>query len=663
VTVGFSGEGLGAVLRKVLPARLRESFGARLVAGVMLTTMIMAVVQFALTESTVEARLLDGYRDRQAESVRSIQTAVAGVAESLDEGEDPVDEALEEAGEVLDFIGGQHGIEHVHLVDRDGVVVASHPAEHIGETVRTAAVLDVLSVPATRYAGDLGTHSGDLAQLVAAVELPFGRYALVQEQELSALQQQRAEAREQSLLLVGLGLVVGLPCFYLLFGRRLQRQHRLLQEAARRDGLTGLLNHRSFQDGIRKAVERQQPYGHALVLALVDIDDFKAVNDSFGHQRGDSVITALATLLSARWGRDNVFRLGGDEFAVLLDGTTERLLAADADALRATVQAELPSVTVSVGVASHTPGTSAALMNEQADAALYEAKQLGRNRVVEFAAVSRTDALITPEQVAATRKLIAEGDMEVVFQPIWDLDHAHALGYEALARPAEHYGLDGPLQAFDIAERIGHVVELDTMCRIRALGASHQLPPDALLFVNLNPRALEQDDDLPTNLLQAALAAGRLPSSIVLEITERTSAHVPTLSRVARKLRELGFLLALDDVGEGNSGLELLAALPVDFIKISREVVSTAMERKEARAVLNAVLAFAQQTDAYVIAEGIETPEMLDLVRNPDRRRATRSHGVGGAQGYLLGRPAPALDATGVPPDVLQATLETPVGV
>ena len=112
---------------------------------------------------------------------------------------------------------------------------------------------------------------------------------------------------------------------------------------------------------------------------------------------------------------------------------------------------------------------------------------------------------------------------------------------------------------------------------------------------------------------------------------------MPTLARVARKLRELGFLLALDDVGEGNSGLELLAALPVDFIKISRDMVSTAIERKEARAVLNAVLAFAQQTDAYVIAEGIETPlqatELAEL-------------GCAVGQGFLF---APAVPAAGLP--------------
>ena len=139
----------------------------------------------------------------------------------------------------------------------------------------------------------------------------------------------------------------------------------------------------------------------------------------------------------------------------------------------------------------------------------------------------------------------------------------------------------------------------------------------------------------------AVRGAGYEPHQVVLEITERTDARKELLLPEAARLRRLGFKLALDDVGAGNAGLEMLSALPVDFIKIDRAVVANAVEDRGARAVMLGIMAFARESGAFVIAEGIETEAMLELARDPDPEREARPVGAHGAQGFLLGRPAP----------------------
>ena len=142
----------------------------------------------------------------------------------------------------------------------------------------------------------------------------------------------------------------------------------------------------------------------------------------------------------------------------------------------------------------------------------------------------------------------------------------------------------------------------------------------------------------------AVRGAGYEPEQVVLEITERTDARKEILMPEAARLRALGFKLALDDVGAGNAGLEMLRALPVDFIKIDRAVVASAVEDRGARAVMLGIMAFARESGSFVIAEGIETEAMLELARDPNPAGEVRAIGAQGAQGFLLGRPAPVPD-------------------
>jgi PAS domain-containing protein len=157
----------------------------------------------------------------------------------------------------------------------------------------------------------------------------------------------------------------------------------------------------------------------------------------------------------------------------------------------------------------------------------------------------------------------------------------------------------------------------------------------------VSPQSLEHDALAGDSLVLAVRGAGYDPEQVVLEITERTDARKEILVPEAARLRALGFKLALDDVGAGNAGLEMLRAVPVDFIKIDRAVVASAIDDRGARAVMLGIMAFARESGSFVIAEGIETEAMLELARDPNPAGEARPIGAQGAQGYLLGRPAP----------------------
>jgi EAL domain-containing protein (putative c-di-GMP-specific phosphodiesterase class I) len=201
-----------------------------------------------------------------------------------------------------------------------------------------------------------------------------------------------------------------------------------------------------------------------------------------------------------------------------------------------------------------------------------------------------------------------------------------------------------PALAFEVAERIGRAHVLDALCRRAVLARAHELPPGVLLFLNVSPQSLDQDELAGDALVRAVRAAGLEPGSVVLEITERSAARLDRVVREAVRLRALGFKIALDDVGAGNAGLEMLRSLPVDFVKIDRAVIVASGKGGSARAVLHAVVSFAAEVGAFVIAEGIENEAMLAHVREPGHRPdVIRPAGVHGVQGYLLGRPSVSL--------------------
>jgi predicted signal transduction protein with EAL and GGDEF domain len=398
-----------------------------------------------------------------------------------------------------------------------------------------------------------------------------------------------------------------------------------LKKAALTDYLTGLGNHRAYQEDLHRLTSDRTNQS-SLTIALIDVDEFKALNDREGHAAGDRVLTSLARLLRSTCVAARPYRLG-------LQPSVARQ---SVERLRVAIEAELGGTTVSIGVATTDRAKSdLMLLRDEAGTALYEAKRRGRNTVVMFDEIREEAAMFLPARVAEVRDLIDGSGMGVAFQPIWDLGARRVIGYEALARPAGDNPIN-PQDAFDIAERLGKAHDLDRICRNAVLENARMLPPKALLFINVSPQSLDHEEFRGTTLVDAVVAVGFTPDRVVLEITERSLARLPVVVREAKRLRALGFALALDDAGSGNSGLEMLSQLAVDFVKIDREVIVRAQSDVGGRAVLAGIIAIAQEMRAQIIAEGIEDAAMLDLVRN-----ATRWSTISSAvQGYYLGRPS-----------------------
>lgn len=423
-------------------------------------------------------------------------------------------------------------------------------------------------------------------------------------------------------------------------------RQRLATEALT-DFITGIGNHRAFQETFHRELGHAQRHGHPVSLALLDLDDFKLVNDRHGHSQGDQVLASFATLLRSQRAGDLTFRLGGDEFAVILRDTKAHDAALVMERLRSQAQQLLPDLTMSIGVveAQHAL-VDASMLRDQADAALYQAKRQGRNQVVCFADIEHGFAAASTAKIAGLRRLLAEHDVSAVFQPIWHLGRDAILGYEALTRPSSDYGLDGPQEAFDLAEQIGRTPELDLICREAILARARELPPGALLFMNLAPQSLDHPLTAGKTLLDAVEAAGLHPSLVVLEVTEQSGTRLSTVVREVQRFRELGFQVALDDVGAGNAGLEMLRQMAVDFVKIDRRVVIEAMSNTSAAGVFAAIIAFAQRTGIPVIAEGIETETMLEALQRIGDSLGSTECPIQAVQGYLFGKPSATLPVT-----------------
>ncbi len=411
---------------------------------------------------------------------------------------------------------------------------------------------------------------------------------------------------------------------------RLAENNMHWQSLATTDPLTGLANHRAYQEALQLTMKHVLQSGEQATLALINVDELKVVNDTQGHLYGDHVLVELAGAL-ATFGTETAFRLSGDEFALVLPDTSLSQARVSLDLLRKEVANRLLGPSISIGVAITTQEEHEMdLLREQADAALREAKRQGRNSVVSFDEIRAFTSMLAPVKVQAFRRLLVEQQVTVAFQPIWSMKQGTVLAFEALTRPALTYGFSGPQEAFDIAEKLGHAHELDAICVRAILKRARELPAGVLLFLNLTPQSLAHDLLTGAVLLEAVIEAGLTVDQVVLELTERSTLPIAVVVQHARELRDLGFRLALDDAGAGNAGLEMMSQLAVDFIKIDRAVVVNAMTDKAAQGVLAGIAAIAREMEALVIAEGIENVEMLQLV---DR------NGLQAVQGYLLGRP------------------------
>jgi diguanylate cyclase (GGDEF)-like protein len=423
------------------------------------------------------------------------------------------------------------------------------------------------------------------------------------------------------------------------------------------DPLTGLGSRQLLLERADAALERRARTGGHVALLSLDLDRFKLLNDSLGHEAGDRLLIALAgRLRHCVRPSDTVARLGGDEFAVLcedlgdareVDGLVARLTAAVAEPVVVGGAELFPVCSIGVALANGQDDSAARLLRE-ADAAMYRAKEAGGG-AARFDEEMRLGAHRRLALEAELQRALRDGELETFYQPVHRLDAGRALvAVEALVRwnHPEH-GLLAPAEFIGVAEETGLIrrlgaIVLEQACaqlaRWTAAGAT-----ELRLAVNVSPRQLE-DADL-VGLVERTLAAHRIaPERICLEITE--SALVgdrPEIDARVRALKALGVCIAVDDFGTGWSSLANLGRLPVDVLKIDRSFVSVMDSDAQARRIVVAVLGLARSMGLTSVAEGVERPAQA---------RALAELGCELAQGFGFRPPVPAaqLDLTDRPP-------------
>ncbi|TWH73608.1 putative bifunctional diguanylate cyclase/phosphodiesterase [Modestobacter roseus] len=404
----------------------------------------------------------------------------------------------------------------------------------------------------------------------------------------------------------------------------------LRASSASRDPLTGLANRRGFDDALQELLAASSRGGRRISAALLDLDHFKRVNDSQGHEAGDRVLCRVADVWRRELPADAVLaRQGGDEFALLLPGFS----GAEALTLVDDIAARHPEVSLSVGVAEHRPDHSAADLMRRADRALYDAKAAGRGRC-------ELESGPSSELAGDLAAALDAGDLQVHYQPIVALPDGEVVGVEALARWTHpEHGPVPPVEFVAVAEQTGLVAALGehvlrTACTDLAgvrTGAGEQVT----LGVNVSGRELS-DPGYPARALAVLAETGFPAQHLVLEVTESlVEGESPTAVTALHQLRAAGLKVSIDDFGTGYSSLSRLDTLPADVLKLDRSFVASLGESPRRAQMLAHLAAMCQGLGLDVVAEGVETAEQA---------AAVGAVGCTFAQGWRYGRPAPLAD-------------------
>jgi diguanylate cyclase (GGDEF)-like protein len=427
-------------------------------------------------------------------------------------------------------------------------------------------------------------------------------------------------------------------------GRKVAEQE--LAHRAFHDSLTGLANRALFVDRLDHALRRDARLGLDPAVVYLDLDGFKNVNDSLGHEAGDQLLREIGRrLTSAVRAADTIARLGGDEFAILIDQSKRPIDEAEALAERV-LQALSPPmrlgdqpvvVSASIGIAAGDAAATSSSLLRDADVAMYRAKTTGRSRWVVYDPAMRSAAV---ERLRVSSDLIGAldaGQLRLVYQPIVALDDERVVGFEALLR--WHHptlGVVAPDRFIPVAEETGLIVPigrwvLGEACRTASRWQrAHPRDVPLTMAVNLSARQLASDT-LVADVAAALTDSGLAASSLVLEMTESALVRDTTVAaRRLGELRTLGVKLAIDDFGTGYSSLSYLRQFPVDILKIDQSFIRTITEPGEMPAIVHGMFDLGRTLQLETVAEGVEHAVQRDQLRDEHCTHA---------QGYLFGRP------------------------
>ncbi|MCM2972438.1 sensor domain-containing protein [Larsenimonas suaedae] len=420
-----------------------------------------------------------------------------------------------------------------------------------------------------------------------------------------------------------------------------KQAHDQIHHMAHHDALTNLPNRslfvRCIEQGLELCRERRQSTG----VLMLDLDNFKDVNDVLGHHVGDQLLMALAARLQPLLSdHDIMARIGGDEFAIVVPAChTIDALEALATRLLSAVQAPFEidhhqlqaGISVGIALSSETLDTPEALM-KSADLALYEAKRVGKGAYACYNDALHQAACARLDMEADLRRALRENEFVVFYQPIMRADDYGPSGYEALIRWMHPMrGMVSPLEFISVAERTGLIHDIGLWVLNQACREAASWQTEMTVSVNLSPIQFERPQ-LVDDVQQALVTSRLAPERLELEITESILLDSSQRNMTTLKaLKALGVAIALDDFGTGYSSLHYLRSFPFDRIKIDRSFVDEICQSNEARAIIKAITSLGNSLDIKITAEGVE---------HLDQAEALQHEGCSHLQGYYFGRPA-----------------------
>ena len=426
-------------------------------------------------------------------------------------------------------------------------------------------------------------------------------------------------------------------------------------EQAMCDMLTGLPNRQVFQQRATRVLDdvaagrRRAPESPQACLMMLDLDRFKPVNDTLGHAIGDSMLRLVAKRLrSVLRGTDVVARLGGDEFAILLEGLSERELAdlakrlVDVVGRPYLVDGHVINIGVSIGMArAPQDGAQYDQLLRNADLALYHGKRAGRGTFMFFDPYMNARAVARRSLEMDLRKALALAEFVLHYQPQVDLERNAIVGFEALLRWRHpQRGVIAPGDFIPLAEEIGLIKPLGEWVLREACREAASWPGGLCVAVNVAPQQFADANRLVCVIARALAESGLAGERLEIEVTESVllSDEASVLGAL-HQIRDMGVRVAMDDFGTGYSSLSQLRSFPFDKIKIDKSFLRAGEDPDGQNAVIRAITALGASLGMATIAEGVETVEQLQRIRN---------EGCGCVQGYLFSRPVPADQVAGV---------------